>query len=145
MGISLSEWTFTGLRHFIATPDTENEYPISIPSNEFFHVKYSVESSVDLVIMAENCMAQCYTEWVGIKQVLRLESLKSIFLSVIYVHLRLCTYFCFCIRCCVIIRCNFFFLFIGRARFSPSCESLLRENGRSLRFANNKRTNSVIE
>ena len=39
-----------------ATPDAENEYSISIPSNEFFHVKYSVESSVDLVIMAENCM-----------------------------------------------------------------------------------------
>ena len=39
-----------------ATPDAENEYPISIPSNEFFHVKYSVESSVVLVIMAENCM-----------------------------------------------------------------------------------------
>ena len=38
-----------------ATPDAENEYSISIPSNEFFHVKYSVESSVDLVIMAENC------------------------------------------------------------------------------------------
>ena len=41
-----------------ATPDTENDYPMSIPSNEFFHVKYRVESSVDLVIMAENCMPQ---------------------------------------------------------------------------------------
>ena len=46
---------------------------------------------------------------------------------------------------CIIIQCNFFFLFIGRARFSPSCESLLRENCRSCPFANNKETNSVIE
>ena len=38
-----------------ATPYTENDYPISIPSNEFLYVKYSVESSADLVIMAENC------------------------------------------------------------------------------------------
>ena len=40
-----------------ATPYTENDYPIyiSIPLNEFLYVKYSVESSADLVIMAENC------------------------------------------------------------------------------------------
>ena len=38
-----------------ATPYTENDYPISVPLNEFLYVKYSVESSADLVIMAENC------------------------------------------------------------------------------------------
>ena len=38
-----------------ATPYTENDYPISIPLNEFLYVKYNVESSADLVIMAENC------------------------------------------------------------------------------------------
>ena len=32
-----------------ATPYTENDYPISIPLNEFLYVKYSVESSADLV------------------------------------------------------------------------------------------------
>ena len=70
-----------------ATPYTENDYPISIPLNEFLYVKYSVESSADLVIMAENC----YTGWVGIIRVLRLESFKSIFLSVIHIKVRLCT------------------------------------------------------
>ena len=55
-----------------ATPYTENDYPLSIPLNEFLYVKYSVESSADLVIMAENCIflllaaVHCYTGWVGI-------------------------------------------------------------------------------
>ena len=38
-----------------ATYYTENDYPLSIPLKEFLYVKYSVESSADLVIMAENC------------------------------------------------------------------------------------------
>ena len=40
-----------------ATPYTENDYPISVALNEYLYVKYSVESSANLVIMAENCKA----------------------------------------------------------------------------------------
>ena len=43
-----------------ATPYTEKDYPISVPLNEYVYVKYSVESSADLVIMAENCKATKY-------------------------------------------------------------------------------------
>ena len=39
------------------TPYTEKDYPIQISLNEYLYVKYSVESSADLVIMAENCKA----------------------------------------------------------------------------------------
>jgi len=41
----------------LATPYTENDYPISVALNEYLYVKYSVESSANLVIMAENCKA----------------------------------------------------------------------------------------
>ena len=37
------------------TPYTSN--PIKVSLNEYVYVKYSVESSADLVIMAENCKA----------------------------------------------------------------------------------------
>ena len=40
-----------------ATPYTENDYPILVALNEYLYVKYSVESSANLVIMAENCKA----------------------------------------------------------------------------------------
>ena len=39
------------------TPYTEKDYPIGISLNEYLYVKYSVESTADLVIMAENCKA----------------------------------------------------------------------------------------
>ena len=40
-----------------ATPYTDNDYPILVALNEYLYVKYSVESSANLVIMAENCKA----------------------------------------------------------------------------------------
>ena len=40
-----------------ATPYAENDYPILVVLNEYLYVKYSVESSANLVIMAENCKA----------------------------------------------------------------------------------------
>ncbi|CAH3042549.1 unnamed protein product [Porites lobata] len=40
-----------------ATPYAENNYPILVVLNEYLYVKYSVESSANLVIMAENCKA----------------------------------------------------------------------------------------
>ena len=43
-----------------ATPYTENDYPILVALNEYLYVKYSVESSANLVIMAENCKATKY-------------------------------------------------------------------------------------
>ena len=39
------------------TPYTEKDYPIQVGLNEYVYVRYSVESSGDLVIMAENCKA----------------------------------------------------------------------------------------
>ena len=51
-----------------ATPYTENDFPISIPLNEFLYVKYSVESSADLVIMAENCRATKYGHFYSLPQ-----------------------------------------------------------------------------
>ena len=51
-----------------ATPYTENDYPISVPSNEFLYVKYSVESTADLVIMAENCKATRYGNFYSLPQ-----------------------------------------------------------------------------
>ncbi|PFX23429.1 Pancreatic secretory granule membrane major glycoprotein GP2 [Stylophora pistillata] len=35
-----------------ATPYTEQDYPLSVPINQYLYVRYSVESSADLVIMA---------------------------------------------------------------------------------------------
>jgi len=40
-----------------ATPYTEKDYPLNVPLNDYVYLKYSVESSADLVIMAENCKA----------------------------------------------------------------------------------------
>ena len=40
-----------------ATPYTDKDYPILVALNEYLYVKYSVESSANLVIMAENCKA----------------------------------------------------------------------------------------
>ena len=40
-----------------ATPYTDNDYPILVALNEYLYVKYSVESSANLVIMAEKCKA----------------------------------------------------------------------------------------
>ena len=42
------------------TPYTENDYPILVALNEYRYVKYSMESSANLVIMAENCKATRY-------------------------------------------------------------------------------------
>ena len=39
------------------TPYAEKDYPILVVLNEYLYVKYSVESSANLVIMAENCKA----------------------------------------------------------------------------------------
>ena len=43
-----------------ATPYAEKDYPILVALNEYLYVKYSVESSANLVIMAENCKATKY-------------------------------------------------------------------------------------
>ena len=40
-----------------ATPYTEQDYPLSVPINQYLYVRYSVESSADLVIMAVTCRA----------------------------------------------------------------------------------------
>nr|XP_058953254.1 ZP domain-containing protein-like isoform X2 [Pocillopora verrucosa] len=40
-----------------ATPLTEQDYPLSLALNEFVYLQYSVASTADLVIMAENCKA----------------------------------------------------------------------------------------
>ena len=40
-----------------ATPYTEQDYPLSVAVNQYLYVKYSVESSADLVIMAVTCRA----------------------------------------------------------------------------------------
>ncbi|XP_022794139.1 uncharacterized protein LOC111332922 isoform X2 [Stylophora pistillata] len=40
-----------------ATPYTEQDYPLSVPINQYLYVRYSVESSADLVIMAVTCKA----------------------------------------------------------------------------------------
>nr|XP_058953257.1 uncharacterized protein LOC131780658 [Pocillopora verrucosa] len=40
-----------------ATPFTEQDYPLSVALNEYVYLQYSVASSADLVIMAENCKA----------------------------------------------------------------------------------------
>ena len=42
---------------FYLTPYNDNDYPLTVPLNEYIHVKYSVESSAGLVVMAENCRA----------------------------------------------------------------------------------------
>ena len=39
------------------TPYAENDYHILVALNEYLYVKYGVESSANLVIMAENCKA----------------------------------------------------------------------------------------
>ena len=39
------------------TPYTEQDYPLSVAVNQYLYVKYSVESSADLVIMAVTCRA----------------------------------------------------------------------------------------
>ena len=39
------------------TPFTEQDYPLSVVLNEYVYLQYSVASSADLVIMAENCKA----------------------------------------------------------------------------------------
>ena len=40
-----------------STPYTNEDYPLEVELNEYVYVKYSVESSADLAIMAENCKA----------------------------------------------------------------------------------------
>ena len=40
-----------------AAPHSEEDYPLHLTLNEYVYVRYSVESSADLVIMAENCKA----------------------------------------------------------------------------------------
>jgi len=40
-----------------ATPYTNSDFPIQVRLNDYIYVQYSVESSADLVIMAENCKA----------------------------------------------------------------------------------------
>ena len=39
------------------TPFTEQDYPLSVVLNEYVYLQYSMASSADLVIMAENCKA----------------------------------------------------------------------------------------
>ncbi|XP_066022016.1 deleted in malignant brain tumors 1 protein-like isoform X2 [Pocillopora verrucosa] len=40
-----------------STPYTEQDYPLSVPVNQYLYVRYSVESSADLAIMAVTCRA----------------------------------------------------------------------------------------
>ncbi|KAJ7383315.1 hypothetical protein OS493_029283 [Desmophyllum pertusum] len=40
-----------------ATPYTPQDLPTGVQLNDYLYVQYSVESSADLVIMAENCKA----------------------------------------------------------------------------------------
>ena len=40
-----------------STPYTQKDYPLEIPLDDYVYVGYSVESSAELVIMAENCKA----------------------------------------------------------------------------------------
>ena len=40
-----------------ATPYTTEDYPLTVDLNEYVYLRYSVASSADLVIMAENCKA----------------------------------------------------------------------------------------
>ncbi|RMX46817.1 hypothetical protein pdam_00007662 [Pocillopora damicornis] len=40
-----------------ATPYTTQDYPLTVDLNEYVYLRYSVASSADLVIMAENCKA----------------------------------------------------------------------------------------
>ncbi|XP_078375949.1 uncharacterized protein LOC144659409 isoform X1 [Oculina patagonica] len=40
-----------------AAPYTEGDYPLDMPLNDFVYLEYSVDSSADLVIMADNCKA----------------------------------------------------------------------------------------
>lgn len=40
-----------------ATPFAEQDYPLSVALNEYVYLQYSVASTADLVIMAENCKA----------------------------------------------------------------------------------------
>ena len=39
------------------TPYSQQDYPLEVELNDYVYVRYSVESSADLVIMAENCKA----------------------------------------------------------------------------------------
>ena len=39
------------------TPNTTQDYPLTVDLNEYVYLQYSVASSADLVIMAENCKA----------------------------------------------------------------------------------------
>ena len=39
------------------TPYTTQDYPPTVDLNEYVYLQYSVASSADLVIMAENCKA----------------------------------------------------------------------------------------
>ena len=40
-----------------ATPYTMQDYPLTVDLNEYVYLRYSVASSADLIIMAENCKA----------------------------------------------------------------------------------------
>jgi len=40
-----------------STPYTQKDYPLDMPLNDYVYLRYSVESSADLVIMAVNCKA----------------------------------------------------------------------------------------
>ena len=40
-----------------ATPYTKQEYPIIVTLDEYVYLQFDVESSADLVVMAENCKA----------------------------------------------------------------------------------------
>ncbi|XP_078357327.1 uncharacterized protein LOC144642207 isoform X3 [Oculina patagonica] len=43
-----------------STPYTDQDYPLEVELNDYMYVRFSVESSADLVIMAENCKATKY-------------------------------------------------------------------------------------
>ena len=55
---------FSGIWYFhfyesssFTTPYTAQDYPLTVDLNEYVYLQYSVASSADLVIMAENCKA----------------------------------------------------------------------------------------
>ena len=51
-----------------ASPYSKNDYPIEVSLNENLYVMFSVESSADLVIMAENCKATKYGNFYSLPQ-----------------------------------------------------------------------------
>ena len=51
-----------------ASPYNKNDFPIEVSLNENLYLMFSVESSADLVIMAENCKATKYGSFYSLPQ-----------------------------------------------------------------------------